>query len=77
MSAFLAGVSGCSLIRWPSHVRRLLLIVLLQGVNLTRFFKSLVDIMFGYVLSITILSSLRWKASICFSVVAVSVHISA
>ena len=55
--ACLAGVS-VSGSRWPSQDRRLFLMVVLQGVNLTSFFKSIVDSFLGYEWFIATLSSL-------------------
>ena len=47
VSASLAGVSGCSLMRWPSQLRRRLCIVVLHSSVLVLVYSSLLVILLG------------------------------
>ena len=66
-SASLAGVSGCSLMRWPSQLRRRLCIVVLHSSVLVLVYSSMVVIFLGQCMPRIFLRCLLWKVLTVFS----------
>ena len=75
-SASLAGVSGCSLMRWPSQLRRRLCIVVLHSSVLVLVYSSMLVIFLGQCMPRIFLSCLLWKVLTVFSSFFVRVHSS-
>ena len=66
-SASLAGVSGCSLMRWPSQLRRRLCIVVLHSSVLVLVYSSMLVIFLGQCMTRIFLRCLLWKVLTVFS----------
>ena len=64
-SASLAGVSGCSLMRWPSQLRRRLCIVVLHSSVLVLVCSSMLVIFLGQCMPRIFLRYLLWKVFAC------------
>ena len=73
-SVFLTGVCLSIHIMCPSHFSRLRLIRLLHFSALFIWYRFTDKIFFGNLILTACRSILLWKESICFSIVAVSVH---
>ena len=67
-SASLAGVSGCSLMRWPSQLRRRLCIVVLHSSVLVLANSSMLGIFLGQCMPRIFLRCLLWKVLTVFSI---------
>ena len=65
-SASLAGVSGCSLMRWPSQLRRRLCIVVLHSSVLVLVYSSMLVIFLGQCMPRIFLRCLLWKVLTVF-----------
>ena len=75
-SASLAGVSGCSVMRWSSQWRRRLCIVVLHSSVLVLVYSSMMLIFLGQCVPRIFLGCLLWKVLTVFSSFLVRVHSS-
>ena len=67
-SASLAGVSGCSLMRWPSQLRRRLCIMVLHSSVLVLVYSSMLVNFLGQCMPRIFLICLLWKVLTVFSI---------